>query len=209
MPPTLTIPEPIDASIAASFGNGSVVMIARAAAGPPDRGQLAAGIEMPASTSRHVQLDADDAGGRHEHFRSQNTRLRAPRDPPSRARAPGRRFRCKRSRSRCSRRRRVRGRRTWRRCSCETSTGAACARLVVNTAAAEASPSETISARSGAPDFLMPQATPAARNPCGAPTDPWMLPMFTASTPASTALTPGSAPFHARVTLRVEELAGA
>ena len=47
----------------------------------------------------------------------------------------------------------------------DTRTGAACARLVVNTAAALAGASAASSARSRAPDALMPQATPAARKP--------------------------------------------
>jgi hypothetical protein len=54
----------------------------------------------------------------------------------------------------------------------ETSTGAACALFVVNTAAAEAGRSETINARSRLPFFLMPQAMPAARKPRGAETLP-------------------------------------
>src|SRR5438874_2618545 len=56
-------------------------------------------------------------------------------------------------------------------CAFDTMTGAACARLVVKTAAADASRSLTISARSR-PLFLMPQATPVARKPAGAVTAP-------------------------------------
>ncbi len=48
------------------------------------------------------------------------------------------------------------------RCSRDTSTGAACARLVVNTADAVASQSETRSARSRAPLAVIPALTPAA-----------------------------------------------
>ena len=58
------------------------------------------------------------------------------------------------------------------RCSRETTTGAACARLVVKTAAAVAGVSETSSARSSAPLALMPALTPAARNPRGVVTPP-------------------------------------
>ena len=58
------------------------------------------------------------------------------------------------------------------RCSRDRRIGAAAARLVVNTPAAEAGPSETTSARSGRPFALMPQATPAARNPPGAAMPP-------------------------------------
>src|SRR5262249_742073 len=57
------------------------------------------------------------------------------------------------------------------RCSRETMTGAACARLVVNTPAAVADVSETRIARSR-PLALMPALTPAARNPRAAVTPP-------------------------------------
>jgi hypothetical protein len=57
-------------------------------------------------------------------------------------------------------------------CSRETRTGAACARFVVNTAAAVDGESDTITARSSLPFALMPHATPAARNPAGAVTPP-------------------------------------
>ena len=53
------------------------------------------------------------------------------------------------------------------RCSRETTTGAAIARLVVKTAAACAGASETSSARSRLPLALMPALTPAARKPRG------------------------------------------
>ena len=58
------------------------------------------------------------------------------------------------------------------RCSRETTTGAAGARLVVKTAAACAGASETSSARSSPPLALMPALTPAARKPRGAVTPP-------------------------------------
>src|SRR5262245_24453137 len=51
--------------------------------------------------------------------------------------------------------------------SIDTRTGAAWARLVVNTAAAEAGRSDTISARSSPWLDLMPALTPDARNPPG------------------------------------------
>ena len=53
------------------------------------------------------------------------------------------------------------------RCSRDTSTGAAARRLFVNAPAAVASPSQASSARSGAPEALIPQVTPAARKPSG------------------------------------------
>jgi hypothetical protein len=58
------------------------------------------------------------------------------------------------------------------RCAFETSTGAACAWLVVKTAAADAVVSLTTSARSCLPFALMPQCRPAARKPRGAVTPP-------------------------------------
>src|SRR5690242_16479115 len=50
-------------------------------------------------------------------------------------------------------------------------TGAACALFVVNTAAADARASAATSDTSR-PDFLIPDATPAARKPAGAATPP-------------------------------------
>src|SRR5205085_10054384 len=64
----------------------------------------------------------------------------------------------------------------------ETSTGAATALLVVNTAALDAGTSLTINARSRLPDFLIPQATPAARKPAGAETPPSIGSIATAGT---------------------------
>src|SRR3954453_756459 len=65
------------------------------------------------------------------------------------------------------------------------STGAAGKRLVVKTAAAASSgPSLTTSATSGAPVDLSPAATPAARNPCGAVTVT-IAPFRTRSAPRS------------------------
>src|SRR5262245_7891386 len=58
------------------------------------------------------------------------------------------------------------------RCSRETTTGAATARLVVKTDAARAVVSDTTSARSSAWLALMPAATPAARNPRAEVTPP-------------------------------------
>src|SRR5258707_428222 len=52
------------------------------------------------------------------------------------------------------------------RCSRETTTGAACARFVVNTAADVAGRSDTRRARSK-PAALTPAATPASRKPLG------------------------------------------
>src|SRR5258705_7024068 len=55
------------------------------------------------------------------------------------------------------------------RCRFETSTGAACARLVVNRPAIDANVSTARTARSSAPAFaLMPQCSAADRNPVGA-----------------------------------------
>jgi sorbitol-specific phosphotransferase system component IIBC len=48
-----------------------------------------------------------------------------------------------------------------------TSTAADTILLVVKTAAAFAPAGQTISAKSALPDFLIPQATPTAKNPCG------------------------------------------
>ena len=57
----------------------------------------------------------------------------------------------------------------------ETRTGAACARFVVNTAAADAGCSDAMTARSGRPFALIPHEIPAARKPRGAATLPWIF----------------------------------
>src|SRR5918994_1772738 len=56
----------------------------------------------------------------------------------------------------------------WRRCRRSRATGAATARLVVNTPPMGPLRSDTTSARSRPPAFLMPQCRPAARKPRGA-----------------------------------------
>jgi hypothetical protein len=53
-------------------------------------------------------------------------------------------------------------------CSRQICTAADWILLVVNTAAAVAPAGHTISPRSNLPDFLIPQLTPAAKNPFGA-----------------------------------------
>src|SRR5580704_9055213 len=70
------------------------------------------------------------------------------------------------------------------RCSRETRTGAACALLVVKTAAAVAGTSDTTSARSR-PLALMPALTPAARKPCGVVTPPDVPRRFAVVTPVA------------------------
>src|SRR5207249_7659438 len=79
----------------------------------------------------------------------------------------------------------------------ETSTGAACARLIVKTAAAVAGVSETRRARSNPPLALIPALTPAARNPCGVVTPPLATPTVMRS---GARMAPG--PAHRHRTLR-------
>ena len=57
-----------------------------------------------------------------------------------------------------------------RMCSHESTTGAACTRLVVNTAAAAAGASLVISAKSRLFFFFKPQAVAENRKPCGSTT---------------------------------------
>ncbi len=64
MPPTRNVRPPADASTADSLGNGSVVMIARAAAAPLAGDNCAGGVRDAALDVDHLQLDADDARGR-------------------------------------------------------------------------------------------------------------------------------------------------
>ena len=70
MPPTRKLPVALVISTDASLGNGSVVMIARAASAPPLVASAAAACRMPRATSSIGELDADDPGRRHEHVRS-------------------------------------------------------------------------------------------------------------------------------------------
>ena len=67
----------------------------------------------------------------------------------------------------------------------DSSTGAACARLVVKTPAADARSSDTTSARSSCGEALMPASTPAALKPAGAVTPPSMLWTLTSAAAAA------------------------
>jgi hypothetical protein len=173
MPPTRKLPAPVRTSTAASFGKGSVVMIARAADGPPSRASADPAAAMPAiarSRSSDTPITPVEATSACDAsaptVRAAASAIASAVTSPSgpvhalaqplliaiaRAWPPDARSR-----------------------AIDTRTGAACARLVVKTAAAEAAMSLTISATSRPPAFLMPLATPAERNPAGAETPPSM-----------------------------------
>ena len=68
MPPIVTSLPPMSTRAAASFGNGSVVMIARAACGPLIRAERGDRRRQPAPDLVDRQRDADDAGRRHQHL---------------------------------------------------------------------------------------------------------------------------------------------
>ncbi len=56
MPPTRKLPNSVDTSTAYSFGNGSVVMIARAAAAPPLASSAFTAIGMPPRIASILRL---------------------------------------------------------------------------------------------------------------------------------------------------------
>jgi hypothetical protein len=183
MPPTWNVPAGVDTETAAALGLTSVVMIAHAASwwarresdraaksAPPRilpgssctpitpvdaiRTWLAAQPRADATTSAEPRATAIPSGPVHAFAQPLFTRMA---------------LACPEVCARCSR---------------ETSTGAAWALFVVNTAAAVASPSDTMRARSRASFFLMPHDTPATLKPPGAVMPP---PTGSIVTPAGTA----------------------
>ena len=76
MPPTRNVPMSVVTSTAASFGNGSVVMMARAASAPPAAVRAAARRGTPARMRVHLEVHADDtrwtqsASASHGHSRA-------------------------------------------------------------------------------------------------------------------------------------------
>ena len=68
MPPTRNVPMSVRTSTAYSFGNGSVVMMPRAAAAPPSA--LSAGDRLRNAGAQlvHLQVDADHAGRGDQHL---------------------------------------------------------------------------------------------------------------------------------------------
>ena len=67
MPPTRNDPNSVATSTAYSFGNGSVVMIARAAAAPPSVASAETAFGIAGADLVHLEVDADHAGRRDEH----------------------------------------------------------------------------------------------------------------------------------------------
>ena len=171
MPPTRTRPSGRVISTAADFGKGSVVMIASAAAAPPsvDSASIAAG--MPARRAgifrftpmTPVEATSTSRGSQPMPCAASTVISRASARPCGPVQALAQPLLVTTARARPP---------DAARCSCETSTGAAWAMFVVNTAAAAAGVSLTSSARSFLPLALMPQCSPAARNPAGAVTPP-------------------------------------
>ena len=148
IPPMTASRPPIDTRTAASFGNGSVVMIARAATEPWSWASAPIAAGRPVRIFSMLERDADDAGRGDQHLLDAAADAAAPSRRPSRAPRPDPRRRCRRWRTRCSRRSRAPRRASPRDVRSETMTGAAWARFVVKTAAAVAGRSETSSARS-------------------------------------------------------------
>ncbi len=148
-------------------------MMARAADGPPSGESVRTASAMPRATFVHRQLDADDAGRGDEHLpaRRSDSACAVSRCHLLRvlhAVGPGARV----GAAAVDDDRADRAAPTAPGWSRDTMTGAACARLVVKTAAAEAGRSDAITARSSPPFALIPQATPAAVKPRGAVTLP-------------------------------------
>ena len=170
MPPTRNVPMSVRTSTAYSFGNGSVVMMARAAAAPPSGASAADGLRNAGAQRVHLQVDADHAGRRDQHLLGRRSPTAAAVSAAiSRASA----MPCGPVQALAQpllvtmARRLAAGRRPG--ASSHTSTGAALARLVVKTPAAlRRRVADDAAARSGLPLALMPQCRPLARKPDGA-----------------------------------------
>ncbi len=174
IPPMTASRPPIDTRTAASFGNGSVVMIARAAADPWSGASAPIAAGRPArilsrlSATPMTPVDATNTSSTlHPTRRAVSAAIsRATTRPRSPVHAFAQPLFATMARARP---------RVVARCSSDTMTGAAWARFVVNTAAAAAGRSDTSSARSRPPLALMPALTPAARNPAGVVTPPVVI----------------------------------
>ena len=152
MPPIVTSRPPIAICAAASFGNGSVVMIARAASAPwpasapsaPNAAGSPRRIFSIGSATPMTPVDATStcSAGQPTRRAVSSAMSRATCSPSSPVHALAQPLLTMIARAAPPER---------ARCSRDTTTGAACARLVVKTAAACAGTSETSSARSSPP----------------------------------------------------------
>jgi len=164
MPPTVIVSPPAEKRAVASFGRVSVVMMARAAPAPPSQPSFSAAAAMPARTlsmGRRTPITPVEATttseGAHPTTRAVAAAIsRASARPSSPVAALAQPALTTTARARPE-----------ARCSRETTTGAACAALVVKTAAAAHGPWATTRARSS-PVALMPAAVAAAQKPAGA-----------------------------------------
>ncbi len=180
MPPTRKVPAGVVTDTAADFGALSVVMIARAASACAALESAFAASPAPlrslsrSSWTPMTPVDATSTcSGAHPTMdATKSAELRATARPSGPVHALAQPLLTTTARARPPLR---------ARCSRDTSTGAASALLVVNTPAAAAGASATTSARSRAPVFLMPHATPAARKPAGAVTPPSICSIVTPS----------------------------
>ena len=171
IPPTKMSCPAIVARADASFGNGSVVMIARAAAAPWSAASARSATGKPerifsigrATPITPVEATSTCGTGQPISRAVSDAISRAARYPSSPVQAFAQPLLTTIARATLSDR---------SRCSRERTTGAACARFIVKTAAAVAAVSDTRSARSGAPLALIPALTPAALNPAGVVTPP-------------------------------------
>ena len=183
IPPTRNVPFALTISMAASLGNGSVVMMPSAASPPPVGESAAAAMVMPRSTlamSSFTPMTPVDATSTDDGSTPSVAAVRSaialawviPSTPVQALAQPllttiaaawppdaASRLR-------------------------DTRIGAAWARLVVNTAAAGTGRSAATRVRSCLPEALMPHATPAARKPPGAVMPPSIGVISMALTPA-------------------------
>ena len=171
IPPIRTVRPPIWISAAASLGNGSVVMMARAAAdpwslaSPRNAAGSAARILSIGSATPITPVDATRTSAtEHPTSRAVSAAMsRAARNPSSPVQALAHPLLTTIARATPP---------LALRCSRETRIGAASARFVVKTAAAVAGVSDTSRARSRPCLALMPALEPEARYPCGVVTPP-------------------------------------
>src|SRR3954467_6218870 len=170
IPPTRNVPRALVISTDAALGNGSVVMIARAASLPPQGARAAAAEAIPRVTfsiSSATPITPVEATSTSGTLQPTVDAVRAAiasacRMPSAPVHAFAHPLLTTIARAWPDDAERFRR---------ETETGAACARLIVKTPAADAGESDTINARSS-PAALIPHDTPAARNPLGAVTLP-------------------------------------
>src|SRR5688572_2981006 len=191
IPPILNDPCGVSTVMACSFGNGSVVMMARAASLPLEAERARAAARIPATTRSMFRvtpitpvLATSTSSGVHPTAAAVSTAImRAWARPTSPVHAFAHPLLTTTARAMPC---------VSPMCRRDTMTGAACARFVVKSAAADAEVSAARMARSSAVAAgLMPQCTPAVVNPAGAVMPPFAGVRRTSASDAASAMQRG------------------